>query len=132
MKFTIRGDNYKKNATPSYNDYIYQCRANKWGANAWKHRFQDIIGKQISEQCENFYIERPFIVNLTICESSKRRDKDNVEAFAKKLILDTLQECNYISNDKLYEGGTTKFLYDKESYIEVEIEEKRDGLSKCS
>ena len=40
---------------------------------------------------------------------------------AKKLILDTLQEYGYISNDKLYDGGTTKFLYGKESYINVKI-----------
>ena len=122
MKFKISGDNYKGNCLPSYNDYILQCRSNKWGANAWKHKFQEIIGKQIAEQCENFYIDKPFRLDLVICEGNKRRDKDNVESMAKKLILDTLQDTNYVSNDKLYMGGNTTFIYEKNnSYIEVEI-----------
>lgn len=123
MKFTISGDNYKGNCLPNYNDYINQCRSNKFGANAWKHRFQDIIGKNIAKQVENFYIEKPFYLNMVICENSSRRDKDNVESFAKKLILDTLQELNYIKSDKLYAGSKSiKFIKGKESYIECEIQ----------
>lgn len=123
IKFIITGDNYKGNCLPTYNNYIEECRSNKYGANAWKHKYQDIIAKQIQTQCENFYIDTPFILNLEICESSKRRDKDNVESMAKKLILDTLQEYKYVSNDKLYEGGNTKFQYNKnDSYIIVTIE----------
>lgn len=122
IKFRISGDNYKSNCLPSYNDYITICRANKWGANAWKHKYQSIIGKQIAEQVENFYIDEPFRLDLVICEGNKRRDKDNVESMAKKLILDTLQETNYIRNDKLYMGGNTTFTYEKDnSYIKVEI-----------
>ena len=122
IRFKITGDNYKKNALPSYNDYILQCRSNKWGANAWKHRYQDIIGKQIAEQVKNFYIDKPFRLDLVICEGNKRRDKDNVESMAKKLILDTLESTNYVSNDKLYMGGETTFIYQKDnSYIEVTI-----------
>ena len=122
IKFKISGNNYKQNATPSYNNYIDICRANKWGANAWKHKYQNIIGKCIAEQCENFYIDKPFTLDLVICEGNKRRDKDNVESMAKKLLLDTLEECSYISNDRLYMGGNTTFTYEKNnSYIEVEI-----------
>lgn len=122
IHFRISGNNYKSNVLPSYNNYIDICRANKWGANAWKHKYQDIIGKQIAEQCDNFYIDEPFRLNLIICEGNKRRDKDNVESMAKKLILDTLQDTNYIKNDKLYMGGNTTFIYEKNnSYIEVEI-----------
>lgn len=121
-RFIIKPLLKDKNALPSYNDYIAQCRNNKYGANNWKHKYQNSIAKQIAEQCENFYIEQPFKMNITICEGNKRRDKDNVEAMAKKLILDTLQEINYIQNDKLYDGGETAFTYDKNnSYIEVEI-----------
>ena len=121
MRFIISGNNCNKNALPSYNDYILISRSNKYGANSWKHKFQDIIAKQIKEQCKRFYIDKPFLLNLVICESSKRRDKDNVESMAKKLILDTLQNEGLISNDKLYEGGNTQFKYDKESYIECEL-----------
>lgn len=122
IKFVISGKNYKNNVLPSYNDYINQCRSNKWGANAWKHKYQNVIGKQIGEQCDNFYIDKPFRLNLVICESNKRRDLDNVESMAKKLILDTLQDSNYVSNDKLYAGGTTTFTYEKNnSYIKVDI-----------
>lgn len=122
INFTIQGDNYKGNALPSYNDYIAICRANKWGANAWKHRYQNIIAKQIAEQCENFYIDTPFRLDLIICEGNKRRDKDNVESMAKKLILDTLQDTSYILNDKLYMGGNTEFRYEKNnSYIWVAV-----------
>lgn len=122
IHFILKPTSYDKPCLPSLNQYITICRANKWGANAWKHKYQNIIGKCISEQCDNFYIDKPFILDLIICEGNKRRDKDNVESMAKKLILDTLQEANYISNDKLYMGGTTTFTYKKNnSYIEVEI-----------
>jgi hypothetical protein len=61
-------------------------------------------------------------MNLLICEGNNRRDKDNVEGMAKKLILDTLQEYGFITNDKNYEGGITMFKYEKNnSYINVEI-----------
>ena len=115
MEFNIYG---KPNALPSYNEYINQCKNNRFGASVWKKKWQKHIVSQIKS--EEYYNE-PFYMNLIICESSKRRDKDNVESMAKKLILDTLQEYGYISNDKLYDGGTTKFLYGKESYINVKI-----------
>lgn len=120
MIFEIKGNNYKGNALPSYNDYIAQCRSNKFGANSWKKKFQKIIAGYIKEQES---IDKPFTMDLEICESSKRRDKDNVESMAKKLILDTLQDYGYVSNDKLYEGGNVKFLYGKESYIKIKVEE---------
>ncbi len=122
VKFVIKGNNFKGNCLPSYNNYILQCRSNNYGANNWKHRYQDIIAKQISEQCENFYIDEPFTLDLVICEGNKRRDKDNVESMAKKLLLDCLQDTMYIKNDKLYMGGNTTFKYERNnSYIEVEI-----------
>lgn len=121
-RFIIRPLPKDKNTLPSLNQYIEICRTNKYGANNWKHKYQNSIAKQIAEQCENFYIEEPFKMNIKICEGNKRRDKDNVEAMAKKLILDTLEEINYIQNDKLYDGGETTFTYNKNnSYIEVEI-----------
>lgn len=119
MIFTIEGNNYKENCLPSYNDYITQCRYNKYSANNFKKKFEKIIASQINKK---FYINKPFTLNLKIYEGNNRRDKDNVESFAKKLILDTLQHYNYIKNDKLYQGGTTIFLYDKNnSHITVEI-----------
>lgn len=125
IHFILKSTSYNKPCLPSLNQYITICRANKWGANAWKRRYQKIIGKQIAEQCGNFYIDKPFTLDLVICEGNKRRDKDNVEAMAKKLILDTLQEINYIQNDKLYDGGETTFTYNKNnSYIEVDINVK--------
>lgn len=120
--FKIYGNNCKGNCLPSYNEYIAQCNNNKYGAANWKRKFQNIIAKQIAEQCDNFYIDGPFYLNLSICESSKRRDKDNVESMAKKLILDTLQEVCYIKNDNLYMGGQVEFMYERHnSYIKVEI-----------
>lgn len=122
IQFTIKSLEKGKPCLPSLNQYIEICRSNKFGANSWKHKYQDIIGKQIAEQCENFYINIPFRLDLIICESNRRRDKDNIESLAKKLILDTLQETNYIKNDKLYMGGNTIFTYKKDnSYIEVEL-----------
>ena len=122
IKFKITGHNYNDNCLPSLNNYIDINRSNKWGANAWKHKYQDIIGKQIAEQCDNFYIDKPFKVDLVICEGNRRRDKDNVESMVKKLLFDALQESNYVKNDKLYMGGNTTFIYEKNnSYIKVEI-----------
>ncbi len=48
IKFVVKGQ------LPSLNEYITQCRNNKYGANKWKHKYQELICKQITEQVENF------------------------------------------------------------------------------
>lgn len=63
-------------------------------------------------------------------EKDKRRDKDNV-AFAKKFILDALQEEKIIKNDGWHEieGFTDEFYISKENpHVEVILKEMKEGM----
>ena len=51
-----------------------------------------------------------------------RHDLDNI-AFAKKFILDALQECKILQNDnqKYVVGFSDRFIKDKKSFIKVKL-----------
>lgn len=128
IKFIIK--NKDNNPLPSYNEYIDKCRYNRFAGATFKKKYQEFINNQIRDK---FYIDKPFYLDLHIVERSNRRDKDNVESMAKKLILDTLQQYKYISNDKLYMGGSTTFGYEKNNgYIEVKLYDKESIMEKSS
>ena len=56
-------------------------------------------------------------------ESSKRRDKDNVSAFARKVINDALQTTGIIpkDNNEWIAGLSEVFVYDKTDKIVVTL-----------
>lgn len=123
MKFKINGAFYKKNVFPTYNDYINLCRYKSHGgiiANSFKKKYMNVVCSFIPKG----KIEKSFYLDLIISETSKRRDLDNVESFAKKIILDALQTKGTIPNDnqQYYKGGNTEFVYG-EPFIEVNLRE---------
>ena len=69
------------------------------------------------------------ILHYRFFEEKKNRDKDNVFAFATKVVQDAMQELGIIDNDgwKNIENFTHDFFVDKEKpRIEVYIEEVRE------
>lgn len=107
---------------PSLNEYINACRTNKYMASAIKKRTQaDIIF--FLKKLPKF--EQPIRIKfLWISKQGDRRDLDNI-CFAKKFILDAMQECGKISNDnrKCVVGFTDEFEFGKEYEVRLEIEE---------
>lgn len=109
---------------PTLNEYINKCRYNKFAGNSFKKMYQEyvewcILSSKIKPK------EKVSIV-YKFYEENKRRDKDNVSSFAKKVINDALQETGILKNDnwECIELMTERFKVDKENpRIEVELYE---------
>lgn len=81
---------------PHLNDYVRAERANRYAAAALKKRAQ----RQVIEAMQGPpAIKGPVVVLFEWYRPDRRADKDNV-AFAKKFVLDALQEAGVIESDK--------------------------------
>lgn len=106
---------------PSLNDYIRECRTNKYSGNKLKKKVQKDIKPYIM-QLPKF--EKSVIVNFIWVEGNKRRDVDNV-AFAKKFVLDAMVECGKLPNDnvRFVKGFTDTIKYGDEFKLFLSVEE---------
>lgn len=120
--FTIPG------TLPSLNDYVNACRANKrLGAKMsndahilCKYGMLKLAGKKL-----------PGVwITFRWIEKNRRRDKDNI-AFAKKFILDAMQEMDIIENDGWNEIHDFRDIFSVDKYnprIEVTMEyQEKEG-----
>lgn len=106
---------------PSLNEYIDQCRSNKYAGSTMKAVVERDLSLFINKLPE---FEKQIKIHFTWVEENKKRDLDNI-CFAKKFILDTMVKCKKIQNDnrKNVCGFTDEFDYAKESKVILEIEE---------
>lgn len=119
-KFTIRG------TLPGLNEYIEQER---------RHRQ---AGAKLKKQCEcvvlhalrslgKLQIEKPVYMMYHWYEKDRRRDKDNISSFGRKVIQDALVKARILQNDgwKNIIGFEDRFEVDKRNpRIVVEIIEE--------
>ncbi|MBR2744922.1 MAG: RusA family crossover junction endodeoxyribonuclease [Clostridia bacterium] len=106
---------------PSLNQYINECRKNRYaGANMKKNVESDIA---IYLQKLPTY-QNPIKINFTWIEENKKRDLDNV-AFAKKFILDSMVKCGKLKDDNRNNvtGFTDTFEYGDKAKVILTIEE---------
>ena len=122
-KFTIRG------TLPGLNEYIEQER---------RHRQ---AGAKLKKQCEcvvlhalrslgKLQIEKPVYMIYHWFEKDRRRDKDNISSFGRKVIQDALVKARILQNDgwKNIIGFEDRFEVDKKNpRIVVEIMEADEG-----
>lgn len=107
---------------PSLNEYIDACRSNKYMANNMKKQAQKAVGWYIKNLPK---FTKPVKIQFTwVSEKDDRRDLDNI-CFAKKFILDALQECGKLENDnrKYVTGFTDEFIYGESYEVRLEIRE---------
>lgn len=106
---------------PSCNDYINECRKNRYAGAKMKSDVEEQIGIYISRLPR---FEKPVKIAFKWTEGNKRRDLDGI-CFAKKFILDALVKYGVLSDDnrKCVTSFTDSFSYGKETYVEIEIEE---------
>ena len=106
---------------PSLNDYVFACRSNKFAGASMKKKIQKDIAPYIQPIP---YCDRPVRIHFLWIEKTKRRDYDNV-AFAKKFILDALQENGKLENDnrKWVRGFSDDFKYGDETKVIITIRE---------
>lgn len=105
---------------PSLNEYINQCRYNRYAGNTMKQKVQ----KDISI----YLIKLPKLKRVKIdfewYEANKKRDLDNI-CFAKKFILDTLVSLGKLENDnrKNVCGFSDSFYYSDTWKVVLKIKE---------
>lgn len=95
------------------NEYIDDCRRNRFSAAKTKKDIQTAICWEIKRQKVKRF-SKPVDVHIIWIEPNMKRDKDNISA-AKKFILDALVDMRIIENDgwKWVNNLSDKFFVNK-------------------
>lgn len=108
------------------NDYIAAERANRHKGAKMKADNGNIVAAAIRQCLRGVRIEKPVEMHYCWYEPNKRRDKDNVSSFGRKVIQDALVQCGVLKGDdwKHVVGFSDRFEVDKKNpRIEVLIKE---------
>ena len=126
-KFTYYG------VLPNLNDYLQGERIpiRKNGkfttkGNAMKQENQRKIIKILRRDLLGLHIQKPIEITYKFYELNRKRDLDNISAFAHKVIQDALVKAGTIENDgwKHIRGFTDEFYVDSENpRIEITLKE---------
>ena len=110
---------------PSLNEYIKECRKNRFAGAKMKNEVEESIGWYISQMPR---FESPVEINFHWIEGNKKRDLDNI-CFAKKFILDAMVKAGKLKDDnrKCVTAFTDTFAYDKETKVILEVREAKNG-----
>lgn len=105
---------------PSLNQYINECRRNKYAGANMKRKVENDISI-IVNQLPTY--NNPIKIKFIWVEENKKRDLDNV-CFAKKFILDSMVKCGKLKNDNrnYVIGFTDEFEYGEISKVILNIE----------
>ena len=118
-KFTIRG------TLPGLNDYISAERTHRYAGAAMKKQSEAIV-QHAARALGKAHFDKPVHMIYRWFEPTRRRDKDNISAFGRKVIQDALVRCGVLANDGWAQisGFEDQFFLDKKSpRIEVQIYE---------
>ncbi len=119
-KLTIPG------TLPNLNDYIAAERTNRHKGAKMKADSGKIVAAAIRQCFRGVRIEKPVFMEYLWVEPSKRRDKDNISSFGRKVIQDALVSTGVLKDDgwKHVVGFSDRFEVDRENpRIEVLIKE---------
>lgn len=108
---------------PGLNDYISAERIHRQRAAALKRKCELAVRTAIASQIKEPLFE-PVVMHYTWVEKDKRRDKDNISSFGRKVIQDALVKAGYLENDgwSNIAGFSDGFEVDKENpRVEIEI-----------
>ena len=104
------------------NEYINAERRNRYIAAKIKHKETKDCAKLIKKQmAHGVAFDWPCKLHFIWHLKNKRKDPDGV-AFAKKFILDGMQEAGFVENDnpKYIIGFVDDFVYDGKDFVEIE------------
>lgn len=106
---------------PSLNQYINECRKNRYAGATMKKHVDADIGYFINQLPR---YEKPIKIHFHWIEENKRRDFDNI-CYAKKFILDSMVKAGKLKDDNrnYVVGFEDSFEYADESKVILEIEE---------
>lgn len=106
---------------PSLNQYINECRKNKFAGNKMKQEIENDIMYFINRLPQ---FKKPIQIHFHWIEGNKKRDLDNI-CFAKKFILDAMVKAGKLKDDnrKCVSGFIDTFEYGKETKVILKIKE---------
>ena len=106
---------------PSLNEYVRQCRGNRYGASKMVRDLEDAIAYFVKDMP---MFKRPVLIRFKWIEKNRRRDLDNV-CFAKKFILDALVKAGKLTDDsqRYVKGFEDSFELGDETKVIIDIEE---------
>lgn len=110
----------------SLNEYIDAERSNRFRAAKMKRDAQQKVMICIRKCLGMWTASEPVVMHYTWVEPNRRRDLDNICAFARKVIQDALVASGVLSGDGWAQiaGFDDRFLIDARCpRVEVEIEE---------
>lgn len=111
---------------PNLNEYIEACRRNKYKANKMKKEAEDLVMLCARQQLRGWKARGPVMMFYLWVEKDRRRDKDNISGYGRKIIQDALVKGKFLKNDGWndIEGFADDFAVDKGNpRIEIVIEE---------
>lgn len=111
---------------PGLNDYVLAERTNRQKGAKFKRDWQLKVQAQIRAQFRG-ELKEPVVMHYKWVEKDKRRDKDNIAAFGRKIIQDALVSVGALRNDGWanIDRFTDDFEADKaRPRVEIEIEER--------
>lgn len=84
---------------PGLNDYIDATRHNRYKSANMKDQAQQQVMWHIRTQLRGVKIEHPVHLSFTWFEPDRRRDRDNISSFGRKVIQDALVACGVLYDD---------------------------------
>lgn len=115
---------------PGLNEYTKACRTNPNAGNQMKRQSQEAVMWQIIAQLHRMKITKPVFMLFTFYEQDRRRDRDNVSSFARKVIQDALVKTGTLQDDGWDQvtGYLDRFKVDKNNpRIVVEFIEQEEA-----
>lgn len=108
-KFTIRG------TLPGLNELIEAERRNRFIGAKLKKQYEAVV-MRAARSLGNVEFEEPVYMVYHWYEKDRRRDKDNICAFGRKVIQDALVKARFLRNDgwKNIAGFEDRFYVDKD------------------
>ena len=116
-KFTIRG------TLPGLNELIEAERRNRFIGAKLKKQYEAVV-MRAARSLGNVEFEEPVYMVYHWYEKDRRRDRDNICAFDRKVIQDALVKARFLRNDgwKNIAGFEDRFYVDKDKpRVVVEI-----------
>lgn len=84
---------------PGLNEYTDACRTNPRAGAKMKQDAQEMVLWYILSSLRGVKFTKPVFLLFTFYERDKRRDRDNVSSFARKVIQDALVQCGTLKDD---------------------------------
>ena len=113
------------------NDYIAAERTHRQKGAAMKKQWQDACQMSLRSQLHGRKLHEPAVLRYVWHEANRKRDKDNICGFARKVLQDALVQIGALRNDgwASIERWDDRFVDD--GWYGVEIFATCDEAGKC-